>query len=711
MNPTRSLRCRLAVTGMAFLTMWPVVGTFPTALASPSVSPSAIALVVAPTVTPATGPAGSSIVLTAPAGSYPAGVQAGVNFQDSSKNYAGIFIGRTTILPDGSLNFALRIPDEATAGPALLFLSVNNSSNFTTFVVQPSIRLSAVSSPAGGAVMVTGSGFAGNGAISFTVNGQDATVLTRDAVIVDTFGSFSGFIGIPNGVAGSVTISATDGTYTATAQVAITATIGAAGTTPILGGPASGAPTPTTVLSGTVGPGSVASPPAPTGATTAYFAEGFTGAAATNGKATYRESLDFLNANPIEATVDITYVVVGESAPVVVEQTIPAESVLREDVNNDVGPDQQVSAIVTSSQRIFVDRVIARVSSSGERLDSSATQPAAAPARTWLFPEGYTGATFQEYLTVLNPGTRPATMTVTLAPQGVALAHPRALTFTVPALSRSTTNVTALNAGDTAKSVGMVVAGNRPIVAERVLYFGDGSGSGKFGATVSGGIAGPAKVLGLVASGGASQNFLTLLNPAPSGASVSVTASVSDAAGQAVGAPTTLTVAPGTRQTFTLPQAAGVTGGPAGILLNATGPIAAEAVQYYGGSPNVGDHPGVVYPAQGAAAHTVYVPDVSTSLADSTPITRTVYLYNPGATPITVDGFYLGSAGASAEVPYTVPAAGITTVNVNADSALPTGPIGAVFTVTTDSGALVASSLGLTADGKSATESVGIPGS
>jgi hypothetical protein len=708
MNPTRSLRCRLAVAGMACLAMLPVSATFPTVLASPSVSPSAIALVVAPTVTPTTGPAGSSIVLTAPAGSYPAGAQAGVNFQDSSKNYAGIFIGRTTILPDGSLNFALRIPDEATAGPALLFLSVNNSSNSTTFVVQPSIRLSAVSSPAGGAVMVTGSGFAGNGAISFTVNGQDATVLTRDAVIVDTFGSFSGFIGIPNGVAGSVTISATDGTYTATAHVAITATIGAAGTTPILGGPVSGAPTPTTVLSGTVGPGSVASPPAPTGATTAYFAEGFTGAAATNGKASYRESLDFLNANPIEATVDITYVVVGESAPVVVEQTIPAESVLREDVNNDVGPDQQVSAIVTSSQRIFVDRVIARVSASGERLDSSATQPAAAPARTWLFPEGYTGATFQEYLTVLNPGAKPATVKIVLAPQGAPLAHPRTVSFTVPALSRSTTNVTTLNARDTAKSVGMVVTSDRPIVAERVLYFGDGSGSGKFGATVSGGIAGPAKVLGLVVSGGASQNFLTLLNPAASGASLSVTASVSDAAGQAVGTPTTLKVAPGTRQTFTLP---GVTGGPAGILLNATGPIAAEAVQYFGGSPNVGKHPGVVYPAQGAAAHTVYVPDVSTSLADSTPITRTVYLYNPGATPITVDGFYLGSAGASAEVPYTVPAGSITMVNVNADSALPTGPIGAVFTVTTDSGALVASSLGLTADGKSATESIGIPGS
>jgi len=275
-------------------------------------------------------------------------------------------------------------------------------------------------------------------------------------------------------------------------------------------------------------------------------------------------------------------------------------------------------------------------------------------------------------------------------------------------MSRSTANIRALNAGDTAQSVGMVVTSDRPIVAERVLYFGDGSGSGKFGATVSGGVVSPAKILGVVAAGGASQNFLTLLNPAASGMPVSVSASISDATGQAVGTPVALTVAASTRQTFAAPQTAG---GPTSILLNAAGPIAAEAVQYFGGSPNVGNHPGVVYLAQGAAAHTVFIPDVSTSLADNTPITRTVYLYNPGATPITVGGFYLGTNGASPEVSYSVPAGGITTVNVNADSGLPPGPLGAVFSVTADSGALVASSLGLTADGKSATESAGVPGS
>ncbi|MGH2345382.1 MAG: hypothetical protein ACRDG4_09165, partial [Chloroflexota bacterium] len=260
-------------------------------------------------------------------------------------------------------------------------------------------------------------------------------------------------------------------------------------------------------------------------------------------------------------------------------------------------------------------------------------------------------------------------------------------------------------------SVGLVVTSDRPIVAERVLYFGNGSGSGKFGATVSGGVAAPGTILGVTTAGGAAQTFLTLLNPAASGTPVSVSATIADAGAQPVGTPVALKVAAGTRQTFAASQGSGASGGPTSILLNASGPIAAEVVQYFGGSPNVGNHPGVAYPAQGAAAHTVYIPDVSTSLADGTPITRTVYLYNPGTAPITVDAFYVGTGGVSPEVTYSVPAGGITTVNVNVDAGLPAGPIGAVFTVTTKNGALVASSLGLTADGKSATESAGVPGS
>ncbi len=714
MNSGRSiLRCIILV-GMAVLLILPEAGSNRNVLASPASARMPILLAVTPTISPATGPAGSKIVLSAPAHSFPAGAEVVANFQDSSKNYAGILIGRGAISQDGSLNFPLRLPDEATAGPALVFITVNGSSSSTTFMVQPSIELSAVTVPSGGAVVVTGSGFSGVGAVTFSINGQDADVLTRDVVEVDAFGSFSGFVSIPGNLQiGTATLSATDGIYTATTQIGIGPTLGPASTAPVLGSSVAAGPTPTPVISGPLGSGSNSSavPPAPVGTTSAYFAEGFTGQAATNGKATYTESLDFLNANPVEATISITYVVQGATAPVVLQRSIPAESVLRESVNDDVGPDKQVSAVITSPQQVFVGRVIARVSASGKRLDSSATQPVAAPVRQRLFPEGYTGATFQEYLTVLNPGAGAATVRVTLVPQGAAPAHPKTVTVKVPALSRSTVNVTGLNARSTAKSVGLIVNSNQPIVAERVLYFGSGSGSGKFGSTVSSGMGSPAGVMGVVAAGGAAQNFVTMLNPASSGKPVAVTASVADATGQPVGTPKTLHIAAGTRQTFSAPQASGATGGPTSILLNASGPIAAEAAQYFGGSPNVGSHPGVAYLAQGAAAHTVYLADVSTTLADETPITRTVYLYNPSTTPITVNAFYLGTSGSSSALTYTVPPSGITTVDVNGDAGLPAGPLGAIFTVNTSSGSLLASSLGLTADGRSATESAGIPGS
>ena len=669
-------------------------------------------------VSPTSGPVGSQVTLTEPPGSFPAGAQAVVNFQDSSQTYAGVLVGRTTINADGSLTFPLRLPDEAAAGQALLFLTVNGISSSTAFTIQPSIRLSATTVPGGGAVVVMGSGFSSVGAATFQVNGQDAQVLTNDAVVIDSFGSFSGFVAIPGNLRpGPANLSATDGTYTATAQITIGGALGSGSTAPILGAPASASPTATAAITGTASPTATAvisgttpvTPPAPTGNTTAYFAEGYTGDAATNGKATYTEWLDFLNPSPLDATVAITYVVQGAVAPVPILRTVPGNSVLRESVNDDVGPEKQVSAIITSPQKIFVSRTISRVSATGKRLDSSATQPAASPSRSWLFPEGYTGASFQEYATLLNPGSAPARVTITLAPQGLTAKQPPAESITVPGLSRVTANIRALNAGNTAQSVGLVVHSNQPIVAERVLYFGSGSGSGKFGTTVSGGVAAPAKILAMVAVGGAAQSFITLLNPPASGVPITVTARLADAAGKQVGTLLSVAISAGKRLTISTSQMFGAAG-PASLLIGASGPIAAESAQYFGGSPNVGSHPGVDYPAQGAAAHTVFVPDLSTALADTTPVTRTVYLYNPGAASISVLAFYEGTGGPGAQATYTVPAGGIATVNVNHDAALPPGPIGGIFTVAGSNGALVASALGMTADGRSATENVGVPG-
>jgi hypothetical protein len=360
------------------------------------------------------------------------------------------------------------------------------------------------------------------------------------------------------------------------------------------------------------------------------------------------------------------------------------------------------------------------------RLDGSTTLPVSVPATNWSFPEGYTGYTFQEYLTILNTNRTPAAVTILLAPQAASSAGARMLHLTVGALSRATADIRALNAGNSVKSVGMIINSDQPIVAERVEYFGDGAGSGKFGSTVSRGISVATTQLRIAygASGGAvpdaqgrlqavgNQQYITLLNPNTTGAPIQVTATFNDSTGRPAGQPVTVNVAPGTRQTIATNPALGVSAiNPFSVMLSATGPIEAEAAQYYGGSPNSGFHPGAAFPALPNGAADSFLSDLSTLLPDGVFVKRTVFLYNPGATPIQVAATYYSGSGASAHANYSVPASGITTVNVNQDiqPSLTPGPIGAEFTVTGGAGRVIVYAVGQTVDNLSVTEDVGVP--
>jgi len=210
---------------------------------------------------------------------------------------------------------------------------------------------------------------------------------------------------------------------TATVTATATATATTSATTTVL---------PTATVTAT-------STPLPGGPTSDYFAEGYTGLAATNGTATFTEVLNILNPNLTNAaTVTLTYYIQGVAAPVTVTRTVNAKSTLRESVNTDVGNDKIVAAVVSSNQRVYATRTITRISPTGQRLDGSTTLPVTAPSTSWGFPEGYTGVTFQEYLTVLNPTGTQANVHILLAPQAATDAGARTLNFTVGALSRVT---------------------------------------------------------------------------------------------------------------------------------------------------------------------------------------------------------------------------------------------------------------------------------
>ena len=680
----------------------------------PSGTPTAAATVISGNVTftPPAGVPGSSVGIVAPAGSFAAGSSVTVVFKDASTANTPITLGIANASADGSFASSVGVPAPTVAGNATIVLGAVGTTLLHTFTVQPGLVLSASSAPPGAIIQVSGAGFAANATVTFTVAGLSAGV----AAITGVGGSFRASLIIPTSTRlGAVAVVASDGTNAANAPLTVFVQTGPTATpNPV---PIAGSPTfPIAADAATPGPGDSAGGPF-----TLSFAEGYTGKAATNGEATFTEVLNLLNPGATAAPVKIAYYVQGSAEHRVVERTVGTNSTLRESVNSDVGPDRLVSAVVTSSERIYATRTITRIALDNGALDGSTAQAARAASPTWYFPEGFTGASFQEYLTLLNTSTGTAHVVVRLAPQAASGANARTVSLTVPPLSRATANIRALDQGGTATSVGMIVSADRPVVAERVEYFGDGSGSGKYGSTVSLGQTGPSRHLRLAygSSGGAQpvdgtlqaigdQDYITLLNPSTNlaAAPVQVTVGFSDSSGHTLGQAVVVSVAPGTRQTVGANATIGSrVAGPFSVSVNASGPVVAESAQYYGGSPNSGSTPGVAFPAYSAALLDGLLSELSTTSATGAPISRQVFLYNPSGTPLQVAATYFGNGGTQKQGSYALPSGGIVVVNVNqAALGLPPGPIGAEFRVIGNSGGFVGYAVGRTSDGRSATE-------
>jgi hypothetical protein len=452
-----------------------------------------------------------------------------------------------------------------------------------------------------------------------------------------------------------------------------------------------------TSLTTTTGSGGVTS----TQPTTIYFAEGYTGRFATNGRADFDEYISVLNPDNFTKTVTFTYQIQGSSTPIVTSTAVGPNSDVLRSVNGDVGNDKIVSAIVSSNFRIAAERIINRTAPSG-KLDGDSSLGVTAPGTTWYFAEGYTGASFQEYLTVQNPGTVPASVTVTFLPQSVPAATPRTVSFSVPANSRWTENIRADYLPFSDKSVGMIVTSDQPIVAERVEYWGDGVGSAKFGAGSGTGMTAPAKQYffaygsnpgATAGNAGAAQQtndegYVTVVNPAPivngvPGSDATVLVSFFGANGAALGSKS-ITVSPQTRETVVVNNVIAPLAGPFYIVVSSDQPIFVEHPQYVGGSPNSGAHPGLILQGSPAGVQSVLFPNVNTASASGAPISETVFLMNPGATTVTVNGTYYTPSGSTVSVAYTVPAGQLVVVNVNADAGgLPAGPLGAQYTTGT----------------------------
>jgi len=601
----------------------------------------------------------------------------------------GVNAGAITTTAQGLFTTTAPISGLAPAGPATFTAQDrDNNSASTPFTVTrngvPTVAVTPTLVAPTSSVTVTGTGFAVNRPITLTFGqGSAATIIFSGTVSTDVNGVFTATATIPtSAITGTAVITAVD----------------AAGN------------------SG-VGAFNVRYPyNVNNGPTTLYFAEGYTGLYSTNGKATFNETLSLLNANPFTATATITYLIQG-SNPVSLVRSVPPSSTLRESVNADIGPDKIAAAIVSSPSRITAERIIQRVGGNGATLDGDSSLGNPNLGQTFYFAEGYTGITFQEYLTVANPTTSDAHITVTFAPQANAITSTLSETFTVPPLGRYTRNIRGDTLGFANKSLGMVVTSDQPIMAERVLYFGDGIGSAKYGSTAKAGIQTVAnQYLFAYGSAGGSgqaqqpgdQSYVTVLNPSTSPVSATIVAQFYDVNGRSLGT-ASLVVAPGTRQTINANAVVNNTSGVYATILTSSSPFVAEKPQYYGGSPNAGAHPGVAPSGAPTGVKSAAFPDLGLTDAAGQQEQQTVFLYNPTTAPITVTGSYYATNGGTS-VAYRVAANSITTVNVDTDAGnLPRGPLGATFVVTSagTNDQFVATAVGNTADGRSYTANQG----
>lgn len=180
--------------------------------------------------------------------------------------------------------------------------------------------------------------------------------------------------------------------------------------------------------------------------------------------------------------------------------------------NDSIPLEDSLSAQVTASGLLVVERAV--YVTEGPLAPAATDAPGVVlPGTSWIFAEGSTYPGFEEYVLVQNPGTDTATVSVAfLRPQGPAASVPLA----VPPGGRHTLRVGDVLPGES--ELGAVVTSDRPVLAERAMYYG------RDGAAVSG-IPSTARrwVLPEGSTGPGFDEWVLLSNPNGTDATVSTT--------------------------------------------------------------------------------------------------------------------------------------------------------------------------------------------
>jgi hypothetical protein len=213
------------------------------------------------------------------------------------------------------------------------------------------------------------------------------------------------------------------------------------------------------------GYGSHAETSVPGPATTWYLAEGATHSGF---------NLFYLiqNPNPQPALVEVTYLRPAPDAPLVRPYVVPANARFTIWVD-DEGPDlanTDVSAVFQSDRPIIVERAMyldrpGRVFAAGHE-----SAGIVAPATEWFLAEGATGAFFDLFVLIANPGAVEAAITATfLLPDG----PPVVKHYAIAPRSRFNVWVDTEDArlADTAVSTVITSTNGVPVIAERAMWW------------------------------------------------------------------------------------------------------------------------------------------------------------------------------------------------------------------------------------------------
>jgi hypothetical protein len=385
----------------------------------------------------------------------------------------------------------------------------------------------------------------------------------------------------------------------------------------------------------------------------------------------FREALQLVNQSDQSLGVDIEYLIYGLSASQLRAVTpgaapsdgwimplsggklqvprkrhlvLPPRAAITRSVNADIGDGHLVSIIVRAGGAISASVVTQRdlliegcAPAAGARtcvqpcsaarpcaytLDAagSAGSGAEGPQTTWLFAQGYLGGAFDEYLSLLNPQTDPVIVQLRiLTPAGT---DPHVLHISVPPSGRQGVDLQSaihtLCAQETRNRrkavcsirdgpIGLQISSTEPVVAERAMYWGAGSGPTRAGYDVGAGAPaaltrGGAPVTGVQYIPYAStlhgdQADLALLDPTIHPATVAISAY--SASGFHL-ADKTLRIP--ARGCATLSLASMVFPGVYSLVVQSDTAVTGEVAQYGGGSPQDGAHAGFIEPLLSAQA-------------------------------------------------------------------------------------------------------------